>query len=216
MKHNISKLTQITVSAIFFALLGFASGWAQGTGFVYQGRLTDSNLPVNAPYDFQFRLFDAQSGGTPISANDRNNVTVSNGNFSVILDFGAGAFPGANRWLEISARPASGSAFTLLTPRLPISPTPYAITAVTLPAPAQGKARDSRWSITGNGFEPGLTLVAMLPDGGEMRLRAPMIEVLTPQSLRVRSPLLVSGAWALRLVNPDGESSAAFTFKVKP
>lgn len=55
------------------------------------------------------------------------NVAVSNGVFTVSLDFGAVAFPGANRWLEISVRVAGGGAFTTLTPRQPLTSTPYAI-----------------------------------------------------------------------------------------
>src|SRR5207249_536203 len=45
---------------------------------------------------------------------------------TVSLDFGANAFTGAGRFLEISARPTGGS-FTLLTPRQQVTSTPYAI-----------------------------------------------------------------------------------------
>ena len=44
------------------------------------------------------------------------------------LDFGS-QFPGANRWLEIGVRTNGGGAFGLLTPRQPVTPTPYAITS---------------------------------------------------------------------------------------
>lgn len=37
---------------------------AQSTGFSYQGRLSDSNLPANGSYDFEFKLFTALIGGT--------------------------------------------------------------------------------------------------------------------------------------------------------
>jgi hypothetical protein len=56
-----------------------------------------------------------------------NSVPVSSGVFSVSLDFGAGSFNGANRFLEIGARPVSGGAFTLLAPRQQVTSTPYAI-----------------------------------------------------------------------------------------
>jgi hypothetical protein len=45
----------------------------------------------------------------------------------VTLDFGANAFAGASRFLEISMRPSGAPAFTLLTPRLQITSTPYAV-----------------------------------------------------------------------------------------
>src|SRR4029079_13286116 len=54
-------------------------------------------------------------------------VGVVNGLFTVQLDFGADAFPGAARYLEIGVRKAGDSTFTTLTPRQPISSTPYAI-----------------------------------------------------------------------------------------
>ena len=43
------------------------------------------------------------------------------------LDFGATAFPGANRFLEINARLTGVASFTTLSPRQQISSTPYAI-----------------------------------------------------------------------------------------
>jgi len=53
---------------------------------------------------------------------------VSNGLFTVTLDFG-NQFPGANRWLEIGVRTNGVGAYTTLSPRQPITATPYAITA---------------------------------------------------------------------------------------
>jgi hypothetical protein len=59
-----------------------------------------------------------------------NSLTaVSNGLFTVSLDFGAGVFAGADRWLEIGVRTNGGGAFTMLTPRQALTPTPYAIHA---------------------------------------------------------------------------------------
>src|SRR6266851_283862 len=104
---------------------------AQTTSFTYQGRLTDGGTPANASYDFQFTLWDAVSGGTqqpqpgPITIT-RSAVLVSAGTFSVQLDFGAAAFPGADRFLEVGVRPASIGTFTTLLPRQQITGTPYA------------------------------------------------------------------------------------------
>src|SRR6266567_1835003 len=100
---------------------------AQTSSFTYQGRLTDGGAAANGNYDLQFALFDSLSGGAQVgSTQTLNTVPVSNGVFTVSLDFGANAFPGANRFLEISARPTGGS-FTLLTPRQQITSTPYAV-----------------------------------------------------------------------------------------
>lgn len=63
---------------------------------------------------------------------------VSDGLFTVTLNFGAGVFNGANRWLEIAARTNGGGAFTVLSPRQAITATPYALTAGNLSGPLPG------------------------------------------------------------------------------
>jgi len=101
---------------------------AQSTGFTYQGRLNDNNQVANGNYDFEFKLFTALTGGTQDGTpREVLNVAVSNGVFTVLVDFGAGAFPGADRFLEIGVRPAGGGAYTTLTPRQQVTITPYAI-----------------------------------------------------------------------------------------
>jgi hypothetical protein len=78
---------------------------AQGTAFTYAGRLNNNNAVANGLYDLQFALFDAAAAGNPIgSALTTNAVAVSNGLFTVTLDFGAGMFPGADRWLNLSVK----------------------------------------------------------------------------------------------------------------
>jgi len=102
--------------------------FGQTSGFTYQGRLTDGGLPANGNYDLQFALFDAADGNNQIGQTKIvSGVPVSAGVFTVTLDFGANAFSGANRFLEISARPSGAGAFTLLTPRQSITSTPYAV-----------------------------------------------------------------------------------------
>jgi len=106
---------------------GASAVFAQTSSFIYQGRLTDGGTAANGNYDLQFAIFDSLSGGAQVGSTQTiNTVPVSNGVFTVSLDFGANAFTGASRFLEISARPAGGS-FTLLTPRQQVTSTPYAI-----------------------------------------------------------------------------------------
>jgi hypothetical protein len=101
---------------------------AQQTAFTYQGKLTDNGTPANGKYDLQFALFDSASGGAQIGQTQTvDKVSASGGVFTVTLDFGPAAFPGAARFLEISTRPTGAEVFTLLTPRQPISSTPYAV-----------------------------------------------------------------------------------------
>lgn len=109
-------------------LLCATAASSQTSGFTYQGRLTDGGTAANGNYDLQFALFDSLSGGAQVgSTQTLNTVAVSNGVFTANLDFGANAFPGASRFLEISARPSGSGSFTLLTPRQPITSTPYAV-----------------------------------------------------------------------------------------
>lgn len=104
---------------------------AQVSNFTYQGRLTDGGTAANGNYDLQFALWDSLSGGSQVgSTQTLSTVAVSNGVFSVTLDFGANSFPGANRFLEISARTVGAGSFTLLTPRQQVTATPYAVRSV--------------------------------------------------------------------------------------
>ena len=104
---------------------------AQTSTFTYQGRLTDAGTAANGNYDFQFALFSAAGGGTQIgSPLTRTNVAVSNGIFTVQLDFGTNGFPGADRFLEIGVRAASGGSFTTLVPRQQITASIYSIRTI--------------------------------------------------------------------------------------
>jgi hypothetical protein len=100
-----------------------------GTAFTYQGRLTDSDAPANGSYDLEFELFDASSGGIQIGDGILvGAVVVSDGLFTVSLDFGSAAFTGEERWLEIGVRPGgSAGPFTTLSPRQPVRPVPNAL-----------------------------------------------------------------------------------------
>jgi hypothetical protein len=95
--------------------------------------LTQSGATANGNFDLQFTLYDAQTGGTPRSdVVTVNNVTVANGIFTVPLNFYTSLYNNYNaRFLEISVRPAGSSvAFTVLTPRQPITDVPFAVNAL--------------------------------------------------------------------------------------
>lgn len=103
---------------------------AQGTAFNYQGRLNDGSGPANGLYDLRFALFQAASGQNSVGGPVTNTATaVSNGSFSVTIDFGGGVFNGADRWLELQVRTNGNGSFALLNPRQQLLPQPYAIFA---------------------------------------------------------------------------------------
>jgi hypothetical protein len=107
---------------------------AQNTAFTYQGRLSYGGAPAQGAYDLLFTLYDSMNEpGTVVAGPYTNSASaVANGIFTVALDFGADAFPGADRWLEIAVRTnGSTGGFTILSPRQPITATPYALMAKT-------------------------------------------------------------------------------------
>ena len=105
------------------------SALGQGTAFRYQGQLIDQNNPANGIYDLEFAMYDAVTNGNQIGLILTNAATsVSNGLFVATLDFG-GVFNGQNCWLDISVRTNGANTFMELSPRQPITPVPYAITA---------------------------------------------------------------------------------------
>jgi len=111
-------------------LLAALTGFAQGTAFIYQGRLNDNGQPANGSYDLTFILYDsANQPGNIIAGVVTNAATkVAAGLFSASLDFG-NAFDGTARWLEIGVRTNGAANFVTLTPRQPLTPVPYAIFA---------------------------------------------------------------------------------------
>lgn len=128
-----SFATSILLIVILLGLgIGVRSAAAQGpvgTAFTYQGQLKDGDNPANGAYDFQFALYDAASGGTQIGLTvSVNDLTVTNGLFTTQLDFGASAFNGNARYLEVRVRPGSSTGtYTTLTPRQQLTPAPYAL-----------------------------------------------------------------------------------------
>ncbi len=126
MKRLLFGLATVVISSFCLA----PSTFAQGTGFTYQGRLNDSGAPANGNYDLTFSLFTTNTTGTPVAGPVTNSaVTVSNGLFTVMIDFGSSVWNGRTNWLEIAVRTNGASGFITLAPRQQVTPTPYAITA---------------------------------------------------------------------------------------
>src|SRR6478672_11571012 len=99
-------MRHITFCFVIICVLSICAA-AQTTEFTYQGSLSIGSPPTPATgnYDFEFRLFSVDTGGSAIGTLQRTNVAVINGVFNVKLDFGA-QFPGAARYLEIGVRTA--------------------------------------------------------------------------------------------------------------
>lgn len=109
-----------------------------GTAFTYQGYLTEDGSPASGNFDFRFILYDASAGGSQVGATlNLDDRAVDQGYFTVTLDFGASAFNGQSRWLEVGVRPGDSSGeYTTLSPRQALTTAPYA--AYSLHAPWSG------------------------------------------------------------------------------
>src|SRR5512141_15764 len=66
-----------------------------GTAFTYQGQLKNASGPINDNCDFQFGVWDALSDGLSLASDlSHTNVAVSQGLFTVQIDFGMNVFNG--------------------------------------------------------------------------------------------------------------------------
>ncbi len=116
---------------VVVALTG-SSVLGQSTAFTYQGELRNSGQLANGVFDFQFRLFDAASGGTQQGATVcLDNVPVAAGRFTTQLNFGQQFLVPAARFLEVQVRADTGldctnaAGFVILS-RQPVTAAPLA------------------------------------------------------------------------------------------
>lgn len=135
-------------AGIVVAACAFTTGQSsaqQTTSFTYQGQLHDGGTNANGAYTMIFALYDSASGGSQISSST-NSPTLANGLFTVNLDFGANAFNGNARWLDITV--TSGGTTQTLSPRVQMLPSPYAIYSASAANLANGT-----WSATAGNFQ---------------------------------------------------------------
>jgi hypothetical protein len=119
----------LALFAVLFVL--HSSAQAQGTAFTYQGKLTSAGQAANGCYDMEFSLYNAAVGGTEVGNTVTNSsIAVTNGLFTVTLDFGSAPFNGQALWLQIAVSPAGSNSFTTLLPLQALTSTPYAVQAL--------------------------------------------------------------------------------------
>ncbi len=108
-------------TALLLALAGPA--FAVSNTFTYQGSLSDAGTPANGIYDLRFALLSDNAPVPPVIVED---VVVTDGVFTVELDFGS-AIDGNDFELEVGVRAGSAmGGFTILSPTTPIRPAPQA------------------------------------------------------------------------------------------
>src|SRR5438105_358502 len=142
MQHLYSFAKSFLGLACLFLFLSTGAAYAQTTSFTSQWRLTDANSLPDGIYEMQFKLFDAAADGNQVGltltldgfGSNPPAVTVTNGAFTVQLDIGADAFPGADRYLEVAIKYPGETTFRPLRPRQQLTSTPYAIRSLSAAA----------------------------------------------------------------------------------
>ena len=157
MKKHILFLFSLALLTVTNSLI------AQGTAFTYQGRLQSSGSPANGNYDFTFALYNTNTtSGTQVGSTLTNtNVGVTNGLFTVTLDFGS-VFAGNATWLSIQVRTNGGSSFTTLNPLQELTPAPYAIYTPNAGSAAIATTAGTANSVAATNIS-GTVLLAQLP-----------------------------------------------------
>jgi hypothetical protein len=118
-QHTLLALALLSTFTTFYVAQP-STCFAQGTAFTYQGRLNNTNGPASGTYNLTFSLFNTNTGGAAIAVPVTNNaVVVTNGLFTVTVDFGPGVFIGQTNWLQIGVETNGAIVFTTLTPRRP-------------------------------------------------------------------------------------------------
>ncbi len=148
-RGNANVLWLLT-TAVWLFVTG-VSAWGAfplGTSFTFQGSLKQDGSPVNDTCGCQFSLWDDPDAGgqvgPTVTFDGVDAISVINGLFSVELDFGVGVFTGEARWLEIRVACPIGGVFQPLSPRQPVTATPFALYALNGPGAGQ-----SPWQVNG-------------------------------------------------------------------
>jgi hypothetical protein len=125
------RLVLVTLMIFAVTVTGTHAAETLGTGFTYQGELKTLGEPLNGSVDLEVALFDVEIDGVSLDVLELQNIPVTNGLFTIQLDFGAEIFNGDARWLEIAVRsphdPTDTEILTTLTPRQPLTANPYAL-----------------------------------------------------------------------------------------
>lgn len=135
-----------------------------GSSFTFQGRLNGTNGLAQGQHDFEFGLWDRKAGGSHLGGLALSQVEVSNGLFTVDLDFGTNVFAGgAVRFVEVAVkRSADTNDPVVLLPRTRVAPAPYAVTAGDVPDGSIGTTKIALGAVDGNRLANGAVGFAQL------------------------------------------------------
>ena len=149
--HQRTMKNKLKLHLLFLALLSAGPlAYGQGTAFTVQGRLNSSGAAANGGYEMRFTTYAVQSGGQPVATFiPPSPISVADGLFNAKVDFGGGVFNGTNRWMEISVRPAGDPTFTVLSNRIELTSSPYAVRSLEAASLSSGALTASQLHIAG-------------------------------------------------------------------
>ncbi|HOV31383.1 MAG TPA: hypothetical protein PLX92_04680 [Anaerolineaceae bacterium] len=211
---NTKRLIKSGVLAVLFLTLAVSLAFAQaplGTAFTYQGQLKSEGQPYTGTCDFQFGLYNVPTGGMSLGDLTLTSVPLTEGYFTVQLDFGADAFTGEERWLDISVRcPAGTGDYTQLQPRQELTAAPYALYATAAEAAQTAVYASSADSVpwTGisgmpAGFADGIDNDTTYAAGTGLTLSGTTFAVNTT-TIQARVAGVCGTGYAIKTINPDG------------
>jgi hypothetical protein len=119
-----------------------------GAAFTYQGQLKSGGEPVTGDCDVAFRLYDDATADSQVGSAITATVPISDGLFTVSLDFGSGVFAGDERWLGIEVQCPGDAGYTDLG-RQALTAAPYALYALNV---AEHEHWGESWTGSGTGL----------------------------------------------------------------
>jgi hypothetical protein len=124
------RIPTFVFAGLIAAIAPMPAAWAEPIS--YQGQFNDGGEVPVGTYDIRFTVFNASAGGNSVGAVLTRSLPLSASDAGVFsfqdLDFGPGVFIGEPRWIEVAIR-TGADAFTVLSPRQPVTATPQAVYA---------------------------------------------------------------------------------------
>jgi hypothetical protein len=130
--RRLAPAALIALAALIVVAAASSRAAEVGSAFSYQGFLEKpAGTPLTDTCMFEFKLCDdAAAACAPGTISNHPGIAVTDGVFTVAdVDFGAGAFTGEARWMEVYVQCTGDGGPVALSPRVELTPAPYSIRA---------------------------------------------------------------------------------------
>lgn len=193
------KALVLAAGALAWLAAAAAAAAAAPSRMSFQGKLLDSaNNPRNGNFDFTFRIYDQDVGGTERWVETQSQVDVVNGAFAVQLGavepLSTGLFTGASAYLEITVEPDPP-----MTPRQLLLASPFAFRAALADDLAPG---NTSYIQVGTTLQPGSVFVVS------------SATIAGPLTVTKTSTFTATGSQTYSLVTSSGIRVMAGTLRV--